>query len=438
MTPAEWKRKAVHAGMGLFAFSLRWLTWQQAAVCALAALAFNLFVMPRIGRGIYRDGSRKRDTGIVAYAAVVLILILVFRHQLEIVAMVWAMMAFGDPAATITGRLIGGPALPWNRDKTWTGLLSNWAVAGGTAVAALWVYAGQPPAPVVVPVLFVGAAAFAFLESVRSGLDDNIVAALPTALVLVTLAGMDPRVRAFGWGHLSLKTIVLALAVNLAVAFLGARFGLVSRSGAVSGAVVGFLVVAFGGWSRYGLLWAFFLLGTAATMLGYRRKAEAGLAQANRGRRGAANVVANCAVPTAFLMFGFLPICYSAAFAAALADTLGTEVGMLYGKQAFSPTTFRVLPVGTSGAISWPGTAASLLGAALMAASAWLLRIADPAILWLVVLGGFLGSFAESVVKDLGRRMDFELDHDFANAFNTFVGGIAALLIGAAFTSIRG
>ena len=29
MTPAEWKRKAVHAGMGLFALALRWLDWRR-------------------------------------------------------------------------------------------------------------------------------------------------------------------------------------------------------------------------------------------------------------------------------------------------------------------------------------------------------------------------------------------------------------------------
>ncbi|HEV2063288.1 MAG TPA: DUF92 domain-containing protein [Thermoanaerobaculia bacterium] len=432
MTPAEWKRKAVHAGMGLFALSLRFLTWQQAALCALLALAFNVFVMPRMGRGIYRDASRKRDTGIVAYAAMVLALILLFRNSLEIAAMVWAMMAFGDPAATIAGRLIGGPALPWNRDKTWVGLLSNWAVAGGTAVGVLWFCAGQPPAPPVIPVLFIGAAVFAFLESVRSGLDDNIVAAVPTALVLVTLGGLFPPAWAVSRGHLSFMAIALAVAVNLIVAFLAWRLGLVSRSGAVSGAIVGFLTVAFGGWSRYGLLWVFFLLGTVATKLGYRRKAEAGLAEADRGRRGAANVVANCAVPTAFLVFGFLPVCFPAAFAAALADTLGTEVGTLHGKRAFSPTTFRVLPVGTPGAISWPGTVASLAGSVLMAAAAWLLHVTDPAILWLVILGGFVGSFAESVLKDLGRRLDVPIDHDFANAFNTFAGGLSALLIGAA------
>src|SRR5260370_31941361 len=107
--------------MGLFALTLRWLDWKIAAGVALAALLFNLFVMPRVGRGIYRDAEKKRDTGIVAYSAMVLVLIVLMRDKfVPVAAAVWAMMAFGDPAATIAGKLLGGPRLPCNPEKTWT------------------------------------------------------------------------------------------------------------------------------------------------------------------------------------------------------------------------------------------------------------------------------------------------------------------------------
>jgi uncharacterized protein (TIGR00297 family) len=131
-------------------------------------------------------------------------------------------------------------------------------------------------------------------------------------------------------------------------------------------------------------------------------------------------------------MFGFPPIAFPAALAAALSDTLGTEVGTLYGRRAFSPLTCRRLEVGTPGAVSVAGTLASLAGAALMALAAWSLKVTLPGIVWLIVAGGFLGSLAESVVMDLGRRVGFSLDHDFANALNTFVGGFAAMSIGLA------
>ena len=45
MTPAEWKRKAVHAGMGLFALALRCLDWKAAAaVRGRRRSLFNVFV----------------------------------------------------------------------------------------------------------------------------------------------------------------------------------------------------------------------------------------------------------------------------------------------------------------------------------------------------------------------------------------------------------
>jgi uncharacterized protein (TIGR00297 family) len=424
---AEWKRKAVHAGMGLFALLLRWLTWRQAAVCALAALLFNLFAMPRIGRGIYRDAAKRRDAGIVAYPAMVLVLILLFRRDLPVAAALWAMMAFGDPAATIAGRSLGGPALPWNREKTWTGLLTNWVVAGGFAVL-FFLLTGGPFAPAAGLALFLGAGVYAFCESVRSGLDDNAVAALPTALATVALAAAMARPPAPPDPELY-RRIALAVAVNVAVALAMAGLRLVQRSGAVAGAAVGVLIWVFGGWRSYALLWTFFALATAATRLGYRRKAALGVAQADAGRRGAAHVFANCGVPAALAVFHAPPIVLAAAFGAALADTLGTEIGALYGRRALSPLNLAARPAGAPGAISWPGTLAGLAGAALVGAAAVLLGLVPAARIWVVAAAGLLGSLAESALFDLGARRGFRPDHEFANAFNTFVGATAALEI---------
>jgi uncharacterized protein (TIGR00297 family) len=430
LTPAEWKRKAIHAGSGLAALALRFLDWKGAAALALAALLFNIFVMPRIARGIYRDPACPRDTGIVAYPAMVLLLILVFRGPyLPIAAAVWAMMAFGDSAAAIVGKTIGGPRLPWNREKTWVGLLSNWAVGGAAAVLVHLFVSRRGPQPDAVAILMIGAGIYAFLESVRSGLDDNIVATLPTALAIYQMALVWPptlAVDAIPW-----RRLAIALTVNAAVALLMGALRVVSLSGAIAGGAIGFLILAAGGWNSYALLWAFFLVGTLATSLGYRRKSTAGLAQSNAGRRGAANVVANCAVPAALLLLCLPALAFVAALCAALADTLGTEVGTLYGRRAFSPLTLRPLPPGTPGAISWPGTAACLAGAGLIAVAGWRLHLMPGSLVWAVVLAGFLGAMAESAVNSLGPRLGFRLDHEFANALNTFVGAVVALRIAA-------
>jgi len=428
---SEWKRKALHAAMGLFALTLRWLDWREAAVLATAALAFNLFAMPRIGRGVYRRPDRHRDVGIVAYPAAVLCLVLVFRGRyLPIAAAVWAMMAFGDPAASILGRLVEGPALPWNREKTWIGLAANWAFGGAAAVAVFRFVAARELHPDSVLLLVGGAALFALLESVRAGIDDNLVAAPPVAFFLAWICAASP-----GALPPAAPPIGVALGVNAAVAVGAWASRAVSISGALAGAVVGTAILASGGWPAYVVLWCFFLAGTVASRIGYREKERRGTAQPKAGRRGVEHVAANCLVAAAIALLSRFQaawgIVFAACFAAALADTLGTEFGSLYGRRAFSPLTGSPLSVGTPGAVSWPGLGASLLGAILVgAAGAWAGLFA-PAALWIVAAAGVLGALAESAANDLGRRFGFRIDHEFANALNTFVGALLAVEIAA-------
>jgi dolichol kinase len=264
ITAAEWRRKAIHAGFGLFALSFRWLDWKAAAAVALAALLFNLFLLPRFGRGLYRDATRLHDPGVVAYAAMVLALVLLLRdHYLTVAAAVWAMMAFGDPAAAVAGELLGGPTLPWNRSKRWIGLVANWAAGATASILVFWFVSARPLEIGAALLLLAGAAVYAFLESVRAGIDDNLVAAIPTALFLIQL-GRWPEAplapfHAGSWGRLA-----TAIAVNVAAALVTGGAGLVSRSGALAGAIAGVLVMAYGGWAAYAVLWGFFLAATAA------------------------------------------------------------------------------------------------------------------------------------------------------------------------------
>jgi uncharacterized protein (TIGR00297 family) len=360
----------------------------------------------------------------------VLLLILLFRERLTDAAVVWAMTAFGDPAAEIAGRLLGGARLPWNRKKSWTGLagFAASALASAAAIGA-FVAAGRGEVPPSLLTL-AGLSLFAaFLESVESGLDDNLVVPLPVAFVLALAAASPvlPVVPAADWR--------LALGANAAVGLGTAWLRIVSPSGGLAGGLAGFLILCFGGWGAYAVLWTFFLAGTFASKLGYREKQRRGTAQARGGRRGARHVVANGLVPVLLVLLapvsfgGAAAIAFSAAFAAALADTLGTEVGGLWGRRAFSPIRGTPLPVGTPGAISWPGSLAGLAGAALVGFTGAFCGLFPVALTWVVALAGLAGSLAESVANDLGRPKGIGLDHEFANAWNTLVGAVLALEI---------
>ena len=286
------------------------------------------------------------------------------------------------------------------------------------------------------PAVLAAAAAFALAESLRTGIEDNLVAPLAGALVLWgALAAASGGAGAPAGAALPASRILVAVGVNAAVALAVALLRLVAPSGAVAGLVLGTVILAFGGWPAYALLWVFFLAGTAATRLGYRAKVARGVAQAESGRRGARHAIANCGVAAVILLVAGgrrdpLPAAVFAAvagsFAAALADTLGTEVGSLAGRRPISLFSLAPVPAGTPGAVSWQGTAVGAAGALLVGALAWALGVVSPSLVPAIGLAGVAGSLAESALADLGGRRGFRLDHEFSNALNTLVGAAVA------------
>ena len=87
----------------------------------------------------------------------------------------------------------------------------------------------------------------------------------------------------------------------------------------------------------------------------------------------------------------------------------------------------RRLDVGAAGAVSMPGIAAGLLGAAALGSAGYLAGLFPVSAVVVVAAAGLAGSLAESVAQQLARRRGLSLDHDFANAFNTFAGALIAL-----------
>ncbi|MGH9441707.1 MAG: DUF92 domain-containing protein [Thermoanaerobaculia bacterium] len=439
ISAGEWLRKLVHGGMGLFAMALRVLPWPVAALCAFGALLFNFFAMPAVGRTIYRDRGKKRDSGIVAYPAAVFLVIVLFRHNLEVAAAIWGMMALGDPAASIVGKLAGGPKLPWNPAKTWSGLAA-YAVFGGAAGSLLLAFVGRGPAGAAFSAFAGFALLGACLESIDTGFDDNLTPGIGVACAwaAIHLGPIGPATPTLAGPPVS---VAGALAVNAGIAAVSVALRIVSLSGGISGAVAGFVVLHFGGWGAYAVLWAFFLFGTIASRLGYSRKEKLGTAQADRARRGVRHVVANVAVGAglSFAMgsraraeaIPILAVALAGAFAAALADTFGTELGTLYGRRPFLFSRMRTVRPGTRGAVSIQGIGGGLLGAFLIAAAGAAAGLLPVRLAWIVALAGLLGSLAESFLIDLSARAGISADHEFCNAFNTLVGAAVAFELAA-------
>jgi uncharacterized protein (TIGR00297 family) len=435
---AEWRRKAVHAGSGLFALALPLLTWTGAAAAAAAAFLFNLLVLPRLGgRALLREGEagRTHSTGIVLYPVVVLALILLFRGRLEIAAAGWALLAFGDGAATLAGLAVGGPRLPWNRSKTVAGTAAY--VLAGTASAALLfgVVRGVPPSSGEAICLLLAAAAGAAVESLPSELDDNV---LPPLVGAGALAALLPTIP--GWALVVepvwLRHAAVGAGLNLLVALVAGLLRVVRPSGVAAGFVVGSVVWAFGGTPAYALLWLFFGVGTLATRFGRRRKEAIGKAEEAGGRRGAANVLANVTVAAFCVAAGTLAppetaafrLAATAAFATALMDTIGTEIGQAVRSTTVLLPDFRRVPPGTDGAVSVGGTLAGLLGALLLALTAGAMGWVAPSGVAVAVAAALAGTVVESLLGRSGARWRVSNGH-VLNFVNTLVGAWAALLL---------
>jgi dolichol kinase len=200
LTRGEAKRKLVHVAVGGFAFLLRFLTWPQAALMAVAAFAFNLFLLPRIGgRGLWRAPEHERGfpIGILLYPLAVLALVLVFRHELWMAAAVWAVLAFGDGMATVVGMTAGGPRLPWNPAKGWAGSLA-FVLFGTTFASVLAAWTLRLPlsaaaSPRVLALTLPLTLLCALVESAPTTLDDNLTVPLTGAAILPLLVQADPR-----------------------------------------------------------------------------------------------------------------------------------------------------------------------------------------------------------------------------------------------------
>ncbi len=199
-----------------------------------------------------------------------------------------------------------------------------------------------------------------------------------------------------------------------AVAFVARRAHALSPGGAIAAFGVGTLTFGSGGWAFTLVLMAFFIPSVALSRVGRRRKKQ--LVDIGKGgARDARQVLANggmatlCAVAAGLTgaqagRFRRWAAGFAGAYAAATADTWGTEIGTLARAAPVSILTGRKTATGLSGGVTPAGSAAEAAGAAWI--GAWMLVAAPgPAEDWpdgrlfgAVAIGGIAGALADSLL----------------------------------------
>jgi uncharacterized protein (TIGR00297 family) len=228
-------------------------------------------------------------------------------------------------------------------------------------------------------------------------------------------------------GDLALASLVTGFFAGLAYAL-----EIVSRGGAISGFAVGVAIYLSLGPQGFVVLALFVVGGSALTRLGYRCKERRSTAQADGGRRGARNALANCtvallcAVLSASIPSEAFATAFVASLGAAFADTAESEVGPLARGAPRLITTLRKVPPGTEGAVSMLGTLAGFATAGLTALIGLAFGLlSGPGAALVVVGAACLGTVADSFTGALAPRLGNEL----TNLLCTLVAAALALLL---------
>ncbi len=244
--------------------------------------------------------------------------------------------------------------------------------------------------------------------------------------------------------------------VSSICALLAFSLRIISLSGLIGGIIFGTIIYGCTGWQGFVVPLAFVAIGSMCTLIGYKKKAEMGIAQEEGGKRGAKHALANILAGTIFaaasLFFSaeyrvLFMVAMAGSFATAAADTASSEMGQLFGRTPINPITFKRVKPGTEGAVSIEGTSFGIVASmviALVGVSSGVfvqrlclknVKMFDfrpinlPAFIS-IVAGAFIGNMVESVVGAIGGK---KLNNELLNFMNTLVGGLASGLIMYAF-----
>ena len=212
---------------------------------------------------------------------------------------------------------------------------------------------------------------------------------------------------------------------------------------ALTGGLIGWAI--YSGDSYRGLieLALFFILGTTATAWKKKEKSRIKDNAAHQSTRTTGQVIANggMAAIMGVLMLTFPAykalgsLMLAASLSSATADTLSSELGMVYGRRCYNILTWKKEERGPDGVISLEGLLLGTAGSAIIAAVfvslgpqnvlQYVPQIASQKNFLIIILAGLIGNLADSILGALLERRK-RLTNDQVNFLNTLIAAASA------------
>ena len=265
----------------------------------------------------------------------------------------------------------------------------------------------------------------------------------------------------------SLFVLLGGILLIAALAVIAFKSGAIDAIGAAAGGVISFFAFLAGGLAWLIIIVIFFGISSLLTRYRYEYKKKIGSAQERGGKRSWPNSLANAGVALAaslgelFFHSNLFTLAFLASIAAAMADTLATEIGLLSHSTPRLITNLRKgVAAGMSGGITSLGESAALLAAISIALAGLFLSMFSAGtnmavfVFVSVVAGAIIGtsfdSFLGATVQSLSKcsvcgkltegsshhgqlsvrtRGLWFIENNSVNFIGISVGAIAAVLI---------
>lgn len=233
----------------------------------------------------------------------------------------------------------------------------------------------------------------------------------------------------------SIAWLIVTLVLLFLLMAASVRKGKLTLSAALTGSLLGIAILAGTGYPGILMLVIFFLLGVGATAHKKTSKMAVGHNAGHPERRTASQVFANGGVAAIVSLLALFDPSHLALYtaivggslASATADTLSSELGMVYGRNFYNILSWKREAKGLDGVVSLEGTVLGALGACCIGMVFGLAYGLDSRMAF-IVLAGIIGNLVDSILGASFERKRY-IGNNTVNFLNTTTGALIVFLL---------